>query len=268
MTAGGLLVASAEGALPVASSHGAAPGSVDLASPEANLTALIRLMASTDEVDCPWWYNGTVYAVVGETMNPQPLFRFSGMELYLVTHLSDGTYELTGNTVSFFSDLDGADWLHEFTNPFTGARNKVAAATQGGGPGRGFNLSVNGIRFSSVRDKIPDEPLRKWWNVAAGYVWLNNDTVYPPGLPPPRGQMQSMFVPVNVFNDASVRRLPTVFSSTVTMPWLDWMEMGDREGHLLWHAAGAKLDSIEDLPVDYRRRAEAEFPDRMTVARK
>ena len=51
------------------------------------------------------------------------------------------------------------------------------------------------------------------------------------------------------------------------MPWQEWMEMGDRPGHLLWHAAGAKLNSIAELPDDYRKRAEAEYPERMTVAR-
>ena len=76
-----------------------------------------------------------------------------------------------------------------------------------------------------------------------------------------------MFVPVDKFNDPELGRLPTVFSSTVTMPWADWMEMGDEPGHLLWHAAGAKLGSIDELPADYRQRAEAEYPERMTVAR-
>lgn len=267
MGTSGILGASIAGALPEMAPAGAAPGTVDLSSPAANLANFIRMMASLEQVDCPWWYNGTVYAVVGETMNPQPLFRFSGMELYLITDLGDDSFELTGNTVTFFRDLEGNDWLQEFANPLTGAVNKVGAATQGGGPGRGFNLSVNGIRFSKLRDKIPDEPLRKWWNVAAGTVWMHSDTVYPPGLPPPRAQAQSMFAPLDQFNDPDVVRLPTVFSSTVTMPWLEWLEMGDRPGHLLWHAAGAKLASLDELPADYRQRAEAEYPDRLTVAR-
>jgi hypothetical protein len=76
-----------------------------------------------------------------------------------------------------------------------------------------------------------------------------------------------MFVSLDKFNDPDLVRLPTVFSSTVTMPWQEWMEMGDRPGHLLWHAAGAKLESVDELPGDYRRRAEAEHPERMTVAR-
>jgi hypothetical protein len=266
MGAGGLLIASVEGALPEVAPGAAAPGIVDLDDPEANLAAFIRMMASIDEEDVPWWYNGTVYAVQGETANPLPLFRFSGMELYLVTHLADGTYELTGNTVTFFSDLND-NWLTDFKNPITGKINKVEAATQGGGPGRGFNLSVNGVRFTRMKDQIPDEPLKKWWNVAVGKVWMNNDTVYPPGLPPPRAQSQSMFADVAEFNDPKLPRINGVFSSTVTMPWQNWMEMGDIPGHLLWHAAGAKLPSVDALPVSYRKRIDAEYPERLMVSR-
>jgi len=267
MGTGGLLVASAQGALPEYSSLRGESGTVELGAPEASLSGFIRMMASLVEDDVPWWYNGTVYAVLGEDQNPQALFRFSGMELYLVTHLDDGTFELTGNTVTFFRDLQGG-WLHEYANPFTGVTNEVAAAVQGGGPGRGFNLSVNGVRPTSLTEQIPDAPLKKWWSVAANYLWMNNDTVYPPGLSAPRGQSQTMFVGVEQFNDPDVARLPAVFSSTVTMPWQEWMVMGDRSGHLLWHAAGAKLTSLDGLPDDYRKRLEAEYPERMTVARK
>ncbi len=266
MASGGLLMASAEGALPAPDPRGVAPGSVDLGTPEASLSGFIRMMASLVDEDVPWWYNGTVYAVQGEAQNPQALFTFEGMELYRIAELEDGSYELTGNTVTFFRGLDGA-WLQEFRNPYTGKLNEVGAAVQGGGPGRGFNLSVNGVRPSKLRDSIPDAPLKKWWSVAADHIWMNNDTVYPPGLPPPRAQSQSMFATVAQFRDAGLPRLPAVFSSTVTMPWLHWMEMDGEPGHLLWHAAGAKLPGLEALPTDYRRRAEKEYPDRMTVAR-
>lgn len=266
MGAGGLLMAGAQGALPVLPADSSAPGTVDLASPAANLAGFIRMMASMTDEDVPWWYNGTVYAVLGESQNPQALFRFEGMELYRVAHLDDGTFELTGNTVTFFRGMDG-EWLRDFANPITGARNKVGEAVQGGGPGRGFNVSVDGVRPTKLLEQIPAEPLKKWWSVAAGRVWMNNDTVYPPGLSAPRAQSQSMFATVNEFNDDEMRRIPAVFSSTVTMPWQEWMDMEGEPGHLLWHAAGAKLPSLDALPAEYRRRAESEYPERMSVAR-
>ena len=246
---------------------GSPPKSVpDLSRPEENLEAVLRVTGSLREEDVPWWYDGTIYGMVGEN-GPTPLIRFEGMELYWVRHLDDGEYELIGNTVTFFRDIESGRMIDRFSNPYTGEENAVPAAVQGGGPGRGFNLSVNGVRPTKLKDKIPDEPLKKWWSVAAGRIWMNNDTVYPPGLPPPRAQGQSMFATVEEFNDPELVRIPGVFSSTVTMPWQEWMEMGDRPGHLLWHAAGVKLASQDQLPAEYRKRAEAEYPERMVVAR-
>ncbi len=78
----------------------------------------------------PWWYDGTIYGVVaGE--NPRPLVRFEGMELYWMRHLPGGDYELIGNTVTFFRDVDTGQMLDRFRNPYTGAENVGAGGCAG-----------------------------------------------------------------------------------------------------------------------------------------
>jgi len=236
----------------------------DLTVPENNLRALVRMTASLRERDVPWWYDGTIYGVApGE--NPRPLVRFEGMELYWMRHLDGGAYELIGNTVTFFRDLDGGDMIERFRNPYTGAENAVPAAVQGGGPGRGFNYSVRGVRASRFLDQLPEKPLVLDWSFARDMVWLHNTTAYPPGLPPPRLQRQTMFAPLKDFRNERRDSLPAVFSSTVFMPWLKWMDMGERPGHLVWHASGAKLEDIGQLPAEYRRRAESEYPELLSA---
>lgn len=235
----------------------------DLSLPENNLRALVRMAASLREEDVPWWYDGTIYAVVpGEQL--RPLFKFEGMELYWMRHLDGGQYELTGNTVTFFRDVATGTFLTRWQNPYTGETVDVPAATQGGGPGRGFNYSVNGMRFTPLLEQLPAKPLVLDWTFARDMVWLHNETPYPPGLPPPRAQRQTMFAPVKDFLGQGPS-LPAVFSSTVHMPWLKWMAMGDRPGHIVWHASGAKLRSIDELPKEYRARAEREFPALLTA---
>ena len=231
----------------------------DLTLPANNLSALVRMTASLGERDVPWWYDGTIFGVVpGE--NPRPLLKFEGMELYWMRHLPGGAYELMGNTVSFFRDVNTGAMLSEFRNPYTKAVNPVPAAVQGGGPGRGFNYSVQGIRFTRLLDQLPEEPLVLDWTFARDMVWLHNWTRYPPGLPPPRWQQQTMFASQRDFLDDKLDSVPVVFGSTVHMPWLKWLDMGDRPGHLVWHAGGAKLNSIDELPPEYRRRVEKEYP--------
>lgn len=236
----------------------------DLGLPENNLRALVRMTASLRERDVPWWYDGTIFGVVpGE--HPRPLVKFQGMELYWMRHLPDGAYELIGNTLTFFHDVETGALLAEFRNPYTGATNPVLPAVQGGGAGRGFNYSVQGIRFTRLLEQLPEQPLVLDWSFARDMVWLHNWTRYPPGMPPPRWQQQTMFASQKDFLNARLDSLPVVFSSTVHMPWLKWMDMGDRPGHVVWHAGGAKLRSIDELPDDYRQRAEKDYPAMLTA---
>ena len=87
MATGGLLMAGAQGALPVAGPAGRAPGSIELDSPAANLAGFIRMMASLIDEDVPWWYNGTVYAVSGESQNPQSEFTGMTVPFFLIAFL-------------------------------------------------------------------------------------------------------------------------------------------------------------------------------------
>lgn len=236
----------------------------DLTLPKSNLRALVRMTASLKERDVPWWYDGTIFGVVpGE--HPRPLVKFQGMELYWMRHLPDGAYELIGNTLTFFQDVLSGAPLSEFSNPYTGKVNTVMPAVQGGGAGRGFNYSVKGIRFTRLMEQIPEQPLTLDWTFVRDMVWLHNWTRYPPDMPPPRWQQQTMFASQKDFLNERLDSLPVVFSSTVHMPWLKWMDMGDRPGHVVWHAGGAKLRSIAELPGEYRQRAERDYPAMLTA---
>jgi hypothetical protein len=236
----------------------------DLTQPLENLHGMLRMQASLAEEDVPWSFDGTIYGVVGES-EPQPLVRFQGSEVYWVRALGDGTFELTGHTVSFFYDIDSGEPLEDFANPYTGRRNTVAAAVQGGGAGYGFNYSEQGVRPTRFLDKMPGKPLQLRWRTARDTIWMHAETAYPPGLPQPRKQSQTMFARINDFANRSVRNLPATFSSTVFGPWLDWMDMADEPGHLIWHAAGAKIASVADLPAEFRMCLEREHPERMTA---
>lgn len=237
---------------------------INLATPLDNLMALIRVQASLREEDVPWWYSGIIYGAE-DGKAPQLLFAFEGMEMYWMRHLGDEEFELIGHTVSFLKDGESGEWLREWRNSYTGEVLEVPAAVQGGGAGRGFNYSVRGIRPTPFVDRMPERPPAYRILSGGGRIWLTKETEYPPGMTQPRLQRQTMNCSLEEFSDPAMQRLNTQFASTVFMPWRDWMNMGDRPGHLIWHAAGLKLDSIESLPSAYRARLEAEYPDRLTA---
>jgi len=236
----------------------------DLTLPQENLEGMLRMTASLEQEDVPWWFDGTIFGIVGEA-EPKPLVRFEGWEVYWVRPVENNAYELTGHTVSFFYDIETGKMLDTFDNPYTGKRNKVEAAVQGGGAGFGFNYSINGVRLTKLLDKLPDKPLLLQWSSVRDVIWMHAETAYPPGMKQPRKQRQTMFAPLDDFVNREIRNLPTTFSATVFENWPGWMDMGDLPGHVIWHASGAKIGSLDELPGDFRARLERDHADRMTA---
>lgn len=258
--AGALLPAAA------ADPGGAREATPDFADPAVNLREVVRMQGSLREQDVPWWFTGVIFAVTGEGETPRPLVRFEGLEIYWFQHVPGG-YLLGGHTVTFFRDYETQAFLYEFQNPWTGRRDAVRPAVQGGN--LGFSYSTEGIwpvRLDGTAFGEPRrQPLRLQWHAMGDYVWLQHQTVYPPGMPPMHGQRQSMFVPRREFLERRLDALPSVFSSTVFMGWLKWMDMQDRPGHVVWHASGVKLRSIDQLPREYLERASREYPERLSA---
>ena len=189
------------------------------------------------------------------------MVKIEGMESYKVIPQDDGSYEILGNMLTFFRDVDSGEMIRDYRNPYTGKVNKVSPNIRRASLGRGMNISTMGSRPTSFIDQMPDKPLILDWTFGPKTVWLHNQTSYPPGLSPPRVQRMTMFAPLDEFLDPNNLSLSTMFTATVLMPWLPWMDMDDVEGHTLWHASGVKLDSIDQLPEEYSKRMMAEHPE-------
>jgi len=239
--------------------HGTVPEDApDMSLPLNNLINLIRMQASLDSTSqTPWHYNGTLSAQIASEQ-PIPMVNIEGMESYRVFPLNDGSYEILGNMLTFFRDIDTGKMIREYQNPFTGKINQVLPNIRQASLGRGLNISTMGARPKAFIDQMPDKPLLLDWTFGPETVWLQNDTAYPPGLSEPRMQKSTMFAPLDQFLDQNVISLPSLFSATVLMPWLPWMDMNEVEGHTLWHASGVKLKSINQLPEEYFTRMMAD----------
>lgn len=236
------------------------------ADPEEQLRDMVRMQGSLLEEDVRWWFTGVIFGVRGESETPRPLVRFEGMEVYWFAHRPEG-YQLGGHTITFFRDFETGEFLQEFSNPYTGKRDVVRPAVQGGN--LGFAYTAQGIwpvRLDGSPFGTPvKRPLRVQWHEMGPHVWLQHQTVYPPGMPAMHGQRQTIFARRADLQDARMNSLPASFSSVVFMNWLKWMDMKDQPGHVVWHASGSKLSSLDDLPKAYRERAEREFPERMSA---
>jgi hypothetical protein len=233
---------------------------------DEQLRNLVRMQGSLLEEDVRWWFTGVIFGVRGEGETPRPLVRFEGTEVYWFSHRGDD-FQLGGHTVTFFRDFETGEFLYEFINPYTGKRESVKPAVQGGN--LGFAYTRQGIwpvRLDGTPLGEPvKKPLRVQWHEMGPHIWLQHQTVYPPGMPAMHGQRQTIFAQRDALRDPRQNSVPASFSSVVFMNWLKWMDMKDQPGHVIWHASGVKLQSMDQLPRAYRERAEKEYPDRLSA---
>jgi hypothetical protein len=241
----------------------ARPGQLDLARPADAFQAMLRMQGRLDDRDSPWWYFGRIYGVVGDT-SPRLLVRFEGLEIPRYTLSAPGVYAATGVTTSFFQDPYTKEVLTTFANPVTGATNRVTPNMIGGTADAIVFYSVEGGRPARVK---PEDwtygKAKNTWDFHGDLVWLSHDRVYPPGIPQPMGESSVGRARLADVLDTQRAFVPASFSSTYFAPWPRWMEMSGQPGHVIWHADGIKLDSIDDLPRDFRERMEKLYPERL-----
>jgi len=224
---------------------------------------LIRMQMSTQPGDVHWWYTGRIYAQVGNEQ-PRHLFNLEGTEIYWLRELPDGSFSASSRTLTFFRDRDTGEMLREYENPFTGKRVAVQANRLGGPDGAIY--SADGWRYVGMMPA--DQPPKPWqveWHRSGDTVWMTSSR-FSDILPQPWLEAMTVFAPLDDFLDPDVHSLPTRFSSTYLSPWQRWLDMGEQPGHLVWHSSGRKLASVDEIPDEYRRRAEAEFGGVLTAA--
>ncbi len=235
---------------------------LDLARPEDAFTAMLRMQGRLDDRDSPWWYFGRIYGVVGDG-SPRLLVRFEGLEIPRYTLSGPGEYAATGVTTSYFQDPWTKAVLTEFANPITGKTNLVKPNMIGGTADPIVFYSVRGSRPARVKPADWAYTAKNTWDFHGDTVWLSHDRVYPPGMPQPMGESSVGKANLADVLDTAKAFVPASFSSTYFAPWPRWMEMAGQPGHVIWHADGIKLGSIDELPKDFRARMEAQYPERL-----
>jgi hypothetical protein len=210
----------------------------------------MKLHASTADGEVPWYYTGRIYGI-RDREAPRHLFNFEGTEIYWVRRTGEAEWTTTSSTLTFFRDPVTGRYLDEYANPFTGRTVPVKPNVLRSGPGRFSRFSPRGYELSP-EDMIP-------WSVElqrnGGVLWLTSSR-YLARAPQPWLEVQTMLAQESDLADAKIARPATTFSSSYVAPWLRWLDMGDAPGHMLWHAAGRKLATNDELPPAYRERAE------------
>lgn len=242
-----------------ADEHGELP---DPADADANLRQLMRLQMGTEPGDALWWYTGRIYAQIVD-QEPRHLFNLEGTEIYWPTPVGDGTFKISSRTLTFMRDKDSLGMLHSYHNPITDETVEVRPNRLGGRYGatyskQGLNL---GHGFGAEAVTVP------WsieWHGSGDRVWLTSHRGVD-FLPQPWLEAMTISCSRAQFANPEITSTNSFFTSTYLSPWLSWMGMGDRAGHLVWHSSGRKLSSVDEVPAEYRQRVDAEYNGVLTA---
>jgi hypothetical protein len=237
----------------------------DLASPQDQLTAMVKVRGSLVAEDVPQWYFGTIYGVVPGKA-PIPMIDLEGSEIGYYIKQPDGSYHAHAKTVSYFRDVKTRAYIESFTNPITGKVNTIRPNTIEGG--KYYIYAVNGFMRSDEKDaKMGSTPkIGEYlkWTESGDWAWLNTQRPYPPGAP--FGEAQSTLFPLAELHDPNLSRVKTTFGHpTYFSPWLPWMEMKDVPGHVVWAVNAKKMASVKDYPREFLAKVEKDFPDRLSA---
>jgi len=169
----------------------------------------------------------------------------------------EGGYDLLTREAVFYLDPLTRQIIDTWTNPFTGAEVEVVHI---------WNDPVN----QQFRLEGPRGPFRAPFLEANGEVMFKIDVPlsYPSPLPRaefPEESQSDTYQAMELFGFYVTRAdlgsdapgAPSAVSWTRICPWLPFMRMADRPGHLVYHGRGAKLaGGYGDLPAQVRARTD------------
>lgn len=230
--------------------------------PVQRFRAAMRIQRSVeDEADILHWYHFVMIAVpVG--MAPQPVVRWEGIELSRHRRIGENRYRLHGHNLSFPRDLHSGAFVDEALNPVTKKRVAVPpmALTEDPGMIRSVEGNVS-LDRPQAAPRPPYAVIRREGNV----VKCDAMRVPPASWPVTFIETGYEASPAELFDDARQLWLPADVSGAYVFPWPKWMDMGDAPGHMFATWSGYKLRSVEQLPAEFRARAEREFPQLLQV---
>lgn len=251
-------------AAPGAAAGRAPSAGLDLTTPAGNVTAYLKLRASTVTRDVYFWFTGTLdLAVAGEPI--RPIVQVESLILRRTERLGERIWNVIDWEAALYRDLATGEYLEpdaEIVNPHTG--RKVRPLHYREGPVR-FRFTEREPRILGSRDVMPDtgKPFAYPWRIVAGDLYMTKSSYIrvPHWLQPDAWPLESSGSEINVathstlkaplamIEDAGIDCAPSDFAYTATSGWLPWMLMGQTPGHVVWAESGRKLLSLDEAPA-------------------
>lgn len=238
------------------------PLTLDLDDPRDNLTAWMKMRASLESQDVYYWFTGTLdLAVPGKPI--RPIITVETLILRRTLRMAADRYHVTDWEATIYRDPASGELAEAVNNPVTGRRVEP------------FHYREGPVTFEYAAERQPrlvglktpfaekDEPFRQPWRIAGDDIWMTKAFyIYgqPQWLDREQFPEETPATPLNVSSiaemqsrladvlDPSLSSVATAYFYQATSDFLPWMKMGQEPGFTVWHEAGKKLFSLNDLP--------------------
>ena len=252
---------------------------LDLTDPNDVIRAQIKLSCSTKKgEDAVYWWQGKMYSRrPGE--KDRHLFNVQGMNVRQCAILEDPKKGLGYRTVSrevmFYLDPETNEVVDTWTNPWTGEEVEVIQVANDP-----VNMQLGDGRFPVYAYNDDGTPRAKWTSFEHQGFYLNGGGAARLFYENPlAGDYQdyvggtyhamefgSGAVPIDDIVDGDADHVSDrVISWARVSKFLPWMKMGDRDGVVIFHTAGLRLDSWDDLPVVVKNEILENYPAYVTA---
>jgi hypothetical protein len=219
--------------------------------------------SAEDEADVLHWYHFIMVAVPLNA-TPKAVVRWEGIELSRHQKVAEDRYRLHGHNLSFPRDLVSGEFVDEVLNPVT--KKKVAVPPMALTSDPGMIRSPAGV-ISLDKPSLAPRPDYKVLRREGDFVKVDAIRVPPDTWPVTFLETGYEASPAALFDDPKLKWLPSDVSGAYVFPYPKWMDMGDAPGHMFATWSGYKLRSVDELPEEFHRRAERDFPQLLAVDR-
>ncbi len=252
---------------------------LDLSDPNDVIRAQIKLSCSLKkDEDAVYWWQGKMYSRrPGE--RDRHLFNVQGMNVRQCQILDDPKkgmgYRSVSREVMFYLNPVTNEVMDTWVNPWTGEEVEVIQVANDP-----VNMQLGDGRFPVYAYNEDGTPRARWTNFEHEGFYLNGGGAARLFYQNPlAGDYQdyvggtyhamefgSGAVPIDDLLDGDAEHVEDrVISWVRVSKFLPWMKMGDRDGVVIFHTAGLRLDSWDDLPDVVKNEILENYPAYVTA---
>ena len=249
---------------------GAKNAQVNFEDPAENLKNFVRLTGSADPEDEVFgWFGGTIFSVVGDKALT-PLVDVEGFGVMRSVALENGNFRLFNRELAFYKDPKTKQFIDVWENPVTGEKCDVSPIHNAV-----VNAEIAPIIKQDFDGTIVEIPFKPPWDILEETAMSTFEihTAFPNPMSPnvwkkesagPITRISEVFqrsTPLAQLADTGNPSVDYVGTWTRLGPWLPWMLMGQREGHVMYRTFTKKMKSYDNLSAELRALTEERYPE-------